>query len=152
MEVSRGSGNSAERCQLHRVAGTFSVSLRPALFCYLFRSHPLFFSLLSLSPHDILQVIAGSKLWHFVVDDADVATEFLKRQSRRRLGGEVNFISIAELVSDPSKKQPVDEAWIARKAPEFKDRAKPALSLIQRNTEGVQVRRFYLSLKWRLRI
>ena len=104
----------------------------------------------SLPSRLFLQVIAGSKLWHFVVDDADVATEFLKRQSRRRLGGEVNFISIAELVSDPSKKQPVDEAWIARKAPEFKDRAKPALSLIQRNTEGVQVRVFLCLLCSRL--
>ena len=86
-------------------------------------------------------MIAGSKLWYFVVEDADVATEFLKRQNARRLRGEINFISIKELLSNPSKKTPVDDEWIKRKAPEFADRAKPALGLIHTNTEGVQVRR-----------
>ena len=70
-----------------------------------------------------------------------MATEFLKRHAARRLRGEINFISIAELLSDPGKKAPIEDAWIAKKAPNFSDKAKPALSLIHANTQGVQVRR-----------
>ena len=48
-------------------------------------------------------MIAGAKLWHFVVDDSHFATEFLKRQSKLGLSGEINFIAIDEILSNPEK-------------------------------------------------
>ena len=84
-------------------------------------------------------MIAGSKLWHFVVDDSHTATALLMRQKRLRLPGEMHFLCISELLSDPGKKAVVDGAWIAQQAPRYRKEAIPALDLIEKNTEGVQV-------------
>jgi structural maintenance of chromosome 3 (chondroitin sulfate proteoglycan 6) len=96
-----------------------------------------------------VEVIAGSKLWHFVVDNSSIATEFLKIQKQMRLPGEMNFLTIKEISSYPDKGNPLDRSWLSKKLHRRESSAFgvsggleryviPAMELIEENQVGVQ--------------